>query len=129
MSDTVRLAMIGLGNVGRAFLDLLGSKAGKLWDDFGLRLIVTGVADSQGAVIDEHGLDYAALRAHKGAGRPVAEYPGGVSGMSAVEMVNQVPADILLESAAVNLENGQPGLDCTRAALRRGWGAVLADKG
>ena len=35
----------------------------------------------------------------------------------------------LLGTAAVNLKNGQPGLDCARVALRRGVSVVLADKG
>jgi homoserine dehydrogenase len=129
MTKTVRLALVGLGNVGRAFLDLMIDKAALLSDRYDLALTMTGVGDSQGAVIDAAGIDPAALRAHKSAGRSAAEYRGGLPGLGAPDMVAQAPADFLLEAAAVNLQTGQPGLDCTRIALRRGLGAVLADKG
>jgi homoserine dehydrogenase len=49
--------------------------------------------------------------------------------MSAPRMVEAVAADVLVEAAAVSLRDGQPGLDCVRAALRRGIDVVLADKG
>jgi homoserine dehydrogenase len=44
-------------------------------------------------------------------------------------MVASADADMLLEASAVNLKTGQPGLDCVRAALRRGMSTVLANKG
>lgn len=129
MTRTIRLALVGLGNVSRAFLDLMDSKEKILRQCYDLELVVTGAADSSGAVIDANGIRAAALRAHKSAGRAAGDYPGGKRGMSAPEMVAHVEADYLLEAAAVNLQSGQPGLDCTRTALRRGMGAVLADKG
>ncbi|HEX9115708.1 MAG TPA: homoserine dehydrogenase [Anaerolineae bacterium] len=129
MSTTVRVALVGLGNVGRAFLDLMESKAGWLADRYGLELVLTGAADSRGAVLDPKGINPAALRAHKSAGKGAGEFSGGRPGMPAPKMVAGVQADFLLEAATVNLRTGQPGLDCARTALRRGMGAVLADKG
>jgi homoserine dehydrogenase len=129
MPHVVRLALVGLGNVGRAFLELMDGKADLLRARYGLELLLTGVADSRGALIVEQGIDPSALRAHKSAGKGVGEYHAGLPGLSAPEMVARAPADFLLEAAAVNLRTGQPGLDCTRIALQRGMGAVLADKG
>ena len=39
------------------FLDLMVSKADTLRDRYGLELLLTGVADSSGAVLDAHGID------------------------------------------------------------------------
>jgi homoserine dehydrogenase len=129
ISRRFRVALAGLGNVGRAFLDLMSAKAQTLDDSYGLELVLTGVADSSGAALDANGLDPEAVRAHKSAGRGMGSYRGGVPGMSAPDMVSQMEADLLLEAVTVNLVSGQPGLDCVRTALRRGIAVVLADKG
>ena len=126
---TVRLALVGLGNVGRAFLDLMLTKADLLRDRHGLELVLTGVADSSSAALNPAGLNPAALRAHKSAGKPLLTYPGCTPGMSAPEMVAAVEADLLLEASAVNLKTGQPGLTCVRLAIGRGMDVVLANKG
>jgi homoserine dehydrogenase len=49
--------------------------------------------------------------------------------MDGLALLDAVPADVLLEATPVNLRHGQPGLDTTRAALRRGMPVVLANKG
>jgi homoserine dehydrogenase len=126
---TVHVAMVGLGNVGRAFLDLMTQKAGLLEERYSLRLVLTGAADTSGAVLDAEGIDPIALRAHKTTGLGAGAFPGGSPGLEAAAMVSRTHADLLLEASAVNLKTGQPGLDCVRAALRRGMGVVLANKG
>jgi homoserine dehydrogenase len=126
---TVRLAMVGLGNVGRAFLDLMTQKAGLLGERYGLQLLLTAAADSYGAVLNDGGIDPAALRAHKAAGVGAGAFPGGIPGLEAPALVARANADLLLEASAVNLKTGQPGLDCVRTALRRGMSVVLANKG
>lgn len=129
MSTTIRLALIGLGSVGRAFLGLMQSKADLLRDRYNLELVLTGAADSSGAVLAAAGIDPNALRDHKLRGGCAADFAGGAPGMSAPALVAQAPADLLLEASAVNLITGQPGLDCVRRALQRRMGVVLANKG
>jgi homoserine dehydrogenase len=133
MTHRVRLALVGLGNVGRAFLDLMDSKAGLLAEQYDLELVLTAAADSSGGLLDAGGINPAALRAHKSAGSSIAEYRGGQAGMAAADLVAQAgalaAADVLIEAAAVNLTSGQPGLDCARAAIDHGMSVVLADKG
>ncbi|MCX7669600.1 MAG: homoserine dehydrogenase [Anaerolineae bacterium] len=129
MKKVVRVALVGLGNVGRAFLGLLIEKAALLRDDYGLELRLTAAADSSGAVMSDAGIDPAALRLHKERGGNAANFLAGVPGMSAVKLVAQAPADLLLEASPVNLQTGQPGLDCVRTAIRRGMHVVLANKG
>jgi homoserine dehydrogenase len=126
---TVQITMVGLGNVGRAFLNLMTQKAGLLGERYGLRLVLTGVADTSGAVLNSGGIDPGALHAHKAAGLGAGTFPGGRAGLEAPAMVASVEADLLLEASAVNLKTGQPGLDCVRTALGRGMRVVLANKG
>ncbi len=129
MIHPVRLTLVGLGNVGRAFLDLMISKADLLADRYGLSLVLTGAADSSGAVMDAGGIDPMALASHKARGGNAGNFLIGVPGMHARKLVAQVEADLLLEASTVNLQTGQPGLDCVRTAIGRGMGVVLANKG
>ena len=129
MTTSVRLALIGLGNVGRSFLDLMVTKAALLRERYDLKLVLTGAADSSGAVMDGSGIDPIALREHKARRGTAATFVRGVPGMSALKLAAQAPADLLLEASAVNLQIGQPGLDCVRRAIRRGLPVVLANKG
>jgi homoserine dehydrogenase len=125
----IHLAMVGLGNVGRAFLELMTQKASLLEERHRLRLVLTGAADSSGAVLDPAGIDPVALRTHKAAGLGAGAYPGGIPGLDAPTLVARADADLLLEASAVNLATGQPGLDCVRTALGRRMSVVLANKG
>jgi homoserine dehydrogenase len=128
--QTYRLLLSGLGNVGRSFLELLPSQAEVLARRYGIELRVVGAADSGGTAIDLAGLDVATLIATKQARQTVASLDRVARpGMSALEMVQQVDGDILLEATLTNLRDGQPGLDIIRTALQRGIRVVSANKG
>ncbi len=129
MSKVVRVALVGLGNVGRSFLALMVEKAALLRERYGLELRLTAAADSSGAVMSDAGIDPAALRVHKERGGNAGNFLTGVPGMSARKLVAQAPADVLLEASVVNLQSGQPGLDCVRTAIGRRMSVVLANKG
>ncbi|MBN1641733.1 MAG: homoserine dehydrogenase [Anaerolineae bacterium] len=126
----VRLVLIGLGNIGRRFLDVLRAKDAHLRAAFGLAFRVVGAADSRGAAIDPAGLDLDQVIAHKAAGRSVSTLPGaGRPGLSAHDLVCAVDAEALCEASPVNLAHGEPGLSCMRAAMRRGMHVVTPNKG
>ena len=129
MSQTIRVALVGLGHVGRGFLTLLLNKKDLLASRYGLHIKLTAVADSSGAVLDGHGIDPALLLQHKLTKGGIGLFPyGGKPGLAAPDMVKRAKADVLLEASPVNLESGQPGLHCLRLALSQGWHAVLANK-
>jgi homoserine dehydrogenase len=127
---TVRLAIIGLGNIGRRFLQVLETKAEHLRTQYGLTFQVIGAADSRGAAIAPSGLDLSQVVALKEQGRSVAEHPEcGRPGMLPLDLVQQVDADALCEASPVDLQTGEPGLSCVRAALRKGMHVVTPNKG
>lgn len=128
MTRTIRIALVGLGNVGRAFLDLMTDKAPLLAEQYGLRLVLTAAADSSAALLDGRGVDPAALRAHKAGGSRLASFPAAQPGLPSPEMLRRAEADMVLDASPVNLRDGQPGLDCVRVALGRGLPVVLANK-
>lgn len=127
---TTRLAIIGLGNVGRRLLELIQSKRELLRVRFDLELVVVGVADTTGIALADEPLKIAELlrlkRAHKG----IEEYPGlGQPGATAQQLVQQCRADILVELSLTNLKHGEPGLNAIRNALKRKINVVTANKG
>ena len=108
---TLRLAVMGLGAVGRSVVELA--------PDYGH--VVTAVADSRSSVVDPDGIDAEAVFDRKdregvvGSGDPgdalAAEY------------------DVLVEATPTTLGDAEPGFSHVRAALERDRHVVLANKG
>jgi homoserine dehydrogenase len=131
MTKTVRILLVGMGNLGRRFCDLLVEKGAHVEARYGLRLVIVGAADSRGVVYDPGGLDPARLSLFKQRGDSVAAFPGqGRPGQPAVELISTAEADLLCEASPVNLGQGaEPGLTHIRAALERGMHVVTPNKG
>ncbi|MFV2070651.1 MAG: hypothetical protein ACC645_27090, partial [Pirellulales bacterium] len=55
--EQVKLVLIGVGNTGRRFLEILARKGDTLRTRYGLELVLVGVADSSGAALAADGLD------------------------------------------------------------------------
>jgi homoserine dehydrogenase len=131
MTEDVRLLLVGLGNLGRRFCDLLVEKGPQLEADFALRLVLVGAADSQGSAYDAGGLDPTLVSEVKQAGGTVADYPAvGSTRESAADLVARRDAEVLCEASPVNLDQGaEPGLTHIRTALQRGVHVVTPNKG
>lgn len=125
----VRMLLMGVGNVGRRFLHVLDLKRESLRHRMGLDLQVVGVADRSGVAMCAEGLDIQRILALKAGGQGVSADPEwGRPGVSALEMVQETDADLLLEASPARMQDGQPGLACIEAALSRGMHVVTADK-
>ncbi len=127
----VRLVLVGLGNLGRRFCEVVAERNDRLGHRYGLRLVLVGAADSRGAAYAPGGLDFQAVADLKAAAGTVADYPQvGRHGWDALALVESAEADVLLEASPVNLEQGaEPGLGCIRAAMRKGMHVVTPNKG
>lgn len=130
MEREIPFVLIGLGNIGRNLLDILVHRQAVIAADYGIRFRLVGAADSSGAAIDEAGLDMERLVAIKLAKGGCAAYPGaGRPRVSALEMMQSVKAEILVDASPTNLRDGEPGMSCVRAALAQGQHTVMANKG
>lgn len=129
---SVRFLLVGLGNLGRRFCEILSEKNVFLRRRYGLDLRLIGAADSRGAAYDPvMGLDPGKVAALKRAGGTIADYPvAGQRGWQAAELVATARAGLLLEASPVNLSQGaEPGLTCIRTAMERGMHVVTPNKG
>ena len=125
---TVRLALVGLGTVGRLLLGLIDERKDQLRRRYGLAFSLHCVADSSGIAISEAGYDLALVVAHKAAGGSVSGLDGYLPDQALGDALDKVPCDIVLEASPLNLESGDPGLANARATLSRGIHLVLANK-
>ena len=127
---TIRIALAGLGNVGKNVLSILHTQSESLYKRYGLRFAVTGVVELGGGAIDVNGLDLAHLLQTIEEKKPVANLPDvGRPGLQGIDLVAQATPDILLDATPVNIVDGQPSLDMVKEALRQNIHVVMANKG
>src|SRR5579883_262441 len=124
----LRLALVGFGNVGRAFIGLLNEKANALSSQYGLTCAITGVATRRrGGFIATEG---AALDLSE-AGLPTEGMPGGAAlhVPDTLTFIRACPADVIIEISTLSPLNGEPAIQHIRAALEGGRHVITANKG
>jgi len=127
----VRIVLCGLGNVGKAFLELLAERAGDLEARYGLRPALAAAVDIGGAAVADGpaGVPAADLLAHLRSGAPVERFAAfGRPGVGAAQAI-AAGADVLVEATPTNLTDGEPARTHIAAALKRGMQVVSANKG
>jgi homoserine dehydrogenase len=125
-----RLAIIGFGNVGQGFAEILRDHGSRFLEQFGVRFNIVGVSDTlKGSVHDPAGLDPAdlldAVRLSGNFGRIAAPDRG----WDGVEMARESAADVVVELSFTDLETGEPATGHIRAALEAGKHVVTTNKG
>jgi homoserine dehydrogenase len=125
-----KLALLGFGNVGKAFAELLLRKQDELAERYDLTFSVTAIATgSHGAAIDPDGIDLKKALKLLGEGGSLDELSPAPSPSGRREFITASGADVLFEITPVSYADGQPALDHIRAALENDMHAVTANKG
>jgi len=125
-----RLAIIGFGNVGQGFAEILRDHGPRLLEQFGVRYRIVGVSDNlKGSIHDPAGFDPGdlldAVRLSGNLGGIDAPDRGG----DGVAMASRSSADIVVELSYTNLETGEPATAHIKAALQAGKHVVTTNKG
>jgi len=125
-----RIIIIGFGNVGRGFAKVLNMKHNLLVEKFGVSPRVVAIVDSRGAAINPKGLDLEKALHIKESKKTVAFYPEyGKLGVTGLEVLDKVDAEILVEATPTNIVDGEPGLSFMLKAMRTGRHVITANKG
>jgi homoserine dehydrogenase len=125
----VRVALIGFGNVGRGFCELLGLKTDILRRRYGLQVRLVAVSDIKvGSVHVADGLEPSTLLRLVADGTGIDSYPEGEKGLDALQTID-LPVDLVVEATWTDLETGEPGLTHIREALKAGKDVVTTNKG
>lgn len=126
----MRLILIGFGTVGRTFSQILYQQQTALLHRYGLRSRIVGIVDSGGAIIDPQGLDIDRITSIK-IQRGSVSYDEhlGHPQMSALDVIDHLNADVLVEVSPTNLKDGEPALSYIREALKQRLHVITANKG
>jgi homoserine dehydrogenase len=119
--STTKVALTGFGSVGRALAEILIEQPG-------LPIAMTLVADRGGYVMNPDGLNPADVLAAKAQGS-VSTHPQGTVDRIDRTVLSASQADVLLELASTNYDDGEPGWTYVQAAFDAGLNVVLASKG
>lgn len=126
----IRIAIAGLGNVGRNVVAMLHAQRNALRKRYAIEFAITGVVELGGGALAPDGLDLDRLLEVIDARQPVSSLPGvGRPGLLGIDLVSQAEVDFLLDATPVNIVDGQPSLAMVTAALQRGVHVVMANKG
>jgi homoserine dehydrogenase len=121
---------VGIGNIGRGFLQILADKGPQLAARHGVQFKLVTAVDSSGAAICGDGLAPGDILSLKRAGKGVSLYPHhGYPGGSTLDALSQTQADLLVELSPTNLKHGEPGLSAITWALEHTMDVVTANKG
>jgi homoserine dehydrogenase len=112
----MKIAILGLGAVGRGVLEQLDKK------DLGL--VVTGIADSKSALMDKDGIHIDEVLSAKNE----RGFCGDKS-LSATDIVERADFDVLVEVTPTDAATGEPALQFMKSAMGRGRHVVTSNKG
>ncbi len=128
---TKRVILCGFGTVGKAFARLLLERHRRIIDRYGLDIKIAAVVASGGAAVsDQNALPIENLLAHVDAGNKVETFlTHGRPGLSGVEIIKEIPAEVLVETTPTNMVDGEPARAHIFTALDSGLDVVSANKG
>lgn len=129
-TNTIKLAILGFGNVGQAFVKLLIEKNSEIINNLGCEVQVTAIsARSKGCLVNENGIDlkraYEDVKNTNKFDKNNRDY----SILTSMEIVKCVDYDVLIELTPLDIFSGQPAIDHIKTALTRKKHAVSANKG
>jgi homoserine dehydrogenase len=125
----MRIILVGYGVVGKGVTTILARRYAEKVKDYGFNPKIVAIADIDGAVIDPRGLSPEKLEALKQT-RPISSDPEfGHPEMSALDVIESVEAEVVVEVTPVNIKNGEPALSHITKAFKTGKHVVTTNKG
>ena len=126
----MRIILVGYGVVGKGVTTILARRYVEKVKDYGFNPKIVAIADIDGAVIDPRGLSPEKLEAIKQRGYPISADPDfGRPGISALDVIESVEAEVVVEVTPVNIKNGEPALSHITNAFKTGKHVVTTNKG
>ncbi|MGQ9460478.1 MAG: homoserine dehydrogenase [Candidatus Bathyarchaeaceae archaeon] len=126
----MRIILIGCGVVGQSFARILLRREAELIKNHGFRPRVVAIVDRGGTAVNPKGLDLEkmlSLKAEKGTVALIPE--DGHPDMSALDVIESVEAEVMVEATPTNIKDGEPALAYIKAAFRSGKHVVTTNKG
>ena len=116
---TCKLALIGCGNVGKGFIDMLARRKDYIREKYDTEVLITAVCTRRlGGYTDPDGFDLETVGPDRFDRL-----------MGSMEIIDNADYDIMVELTPLNIKTGQPAIDHVRHALARGKHVITANKG
>jgi homoserine dehydrogenase len=126
----MRIILVGWGVVGQSFAQIVTQRKKELAKKYGFRPRIVAIVDKKGAAINPKGLDLEQmLSLKKEKGTVAASSTYGHPNMTALEAIESVEAEAIVEVTPTNIETAEPGLSYIKAAFRKGKSVVTTNKG
>ena len=127
---TVRLGLIGFGNVGQGFAQILREFGPDYAHQYGIQFTIIAINDARlGSVYAPEGLPLYPLLDHVGQRGGLTGLAGEKPGWDALALIRESGADAIVELSYTNLQTGEPAATHIAEALRRGKHVVTTNKG
>src|SRR5262245_24896370 len=124
----LRVSIVGFGTVGRWLAGAIHRQRSWLEDECRVAVSVVGVANRDGFIYRDTGLDTSALLEFVSAGRPLGDYPGVRWWDTALEGLAQTECDVMAEASGTNPREPEPASSHIRQALGRGTHVITSSK-
>jgi len=125
----MRIILCGFGVVGQSFAKLLESRSEDLYARYGLKPRIVGVFDRKGSAMDPSGLVTSRLIDVKKKYGSVNRYSNTENNASGTEIINNLEAEVLIETTESNYKDAEPGMTHIIDAMKRGMHVISVNKG
>ena len=127
---TIKVAMLGFGNVGQSFANLLLEKEQEMKEKFDTEVRVVAITTkTRGIMVDAWGIDLEyALNLIEGKKTfPASSQPRIQK--TALDVAESMEYDVLIEMTPLEYASGRVATDHVKAALKRGKDVICSNKG
>lgn len=125
----MRIILCGFGVVGQNLVKLLDSRSEDLYARFGLKPRIVGVTDRKGSAQESSGLDLTRLIEVKKKFGSVKKYGNGKNKQTGLDLINNLDADVLVETTTSNYKDAEPGMSHITSAMKQGLHVISVNKG
>lgn len=125
----MRIIICGFGTVAQSLAKLLVSRMDDLYAKYGLKPRIVGAFDSKGGVVEPSGLDLNRLVEVKKKFGTIKNYDKAKKNWSGLDIINNVEADVLIETTASNYKDAEPGMSHIISAMKNGMHVISVNKG
>jgi homoserine dehydrogenase len=126
----MRIILVGFGVVGKGVTTILARRYAERIKDYVFNPKIVAIADIDGAVIEPRGLSPEKLEEIKQRGYPISADPDfGHPGISALDVIDSVEAEVVVEVTPVNIKDAEPALSHITTAFKTGKHVVTTNKG
>lgn len=118
--------IIGYGVVAKEFVKLILETTMRIKKQYNIDLLLTSVIGSKGMIYQKNGINIDELLKYGVGSKALYQYAKHEN----ITMTEpKLSGDVLIDCTPTNIENGEPGLSYTKAAMKKGMDVVFVSKG